>query len=283
MNDDGGATGHLERPLEPPAGDALPEVLNSSPAATLVVDAEDGLIYVISPAGSSLLSRPGAEVLADWLTQLATEPHRRTDTATLRTWTLQPGPDGRCDPGAVSVSCLPIRYRGRDCVLLVLHELASSAAGSTTGTPAPPLPTVGVLDEISAAFTLDILGRVDSWNCAAQRIMGFAAEEIIGADTGTFYPPTTRLAGEPHQALTRAYRTGEHRAEGWRMRADGSPMWAETTTIALRDPQDRLAGFGVVVRDLTTRRRVGPRIPGPAARRPTSRRTVPTQRRPVDG
>jgi PAS domain S-box-containing protein len=289
MSIDGGATGHLDMPLGPPTPDSLREVLRSSPAAALVLDARTGGIQVISPSGRSLLERPGAGPLTIWLRDLALTSARREDIATLRTWV------GPTVAGAVTVSCAPIRYHGQDCVMVVLHELPAALVD-----PHPSMPSttaeaasdeaasssaddVAVLDSECAMFTLDVLGRVDSWNHAAQRVTGFAAEEVIAFDTGIFHPPAARLAGDPHRALTRAYRIGEHRAEGWLLHADGSPLWAETTTIALRDPNGRLCGFGIVIKDLTRRRRLAGRTARPPRQmRPVRPRTgppVPAQRR----
>ena len=270
MNDAGTTTGQLQMPLGPPTGEGLPEVLHSSPAATLVVDTTDGVVRVISPAGTGLLTRPWAEPLVRWLTDLATAPQRCTDTATLRTWTVPAGAERPAEAQAVtavSVSCLPIRFRARECVMFILHELVSA--------PSAPIP-----DATCAAFTLDVHGRVDSWSPAATRITGYSSQDVIGSDMSVFFSSTSRAAGEPHQGLTRAYRTGDHRTQGWRLRADNAPIWAEVTTVALRDSQHRLAGFGVLIRDLTARHRlraglVSSRIAG----RPRSSRQLPSQRR----
>lgn len=43
-------------------------------------------------------------------------------------------------------------------------------------------------------FGLDTTGRVVSWNAGAERISGYAAEEIIGQHFSRFYPAETRDA-----------------------------------------------------------------------------------------
>src|SRR5258706_748324 len=55
----------------------------------------------------------------------------------------------------------------------------------------------GVVDY--AIFALDKEGHVASWNSAAQKIMGYTAEEIIGKHFGIFYRPDERRAGAPNR------------------------------------------------------------------------------------
>jgi PAS domain S-box-containing protein len=55
-----------------------------------------------------------------------------------------------------------------------------------------------------AIFMLDPEGRVVSWNPGAQRIKGYAAEEIIGEHFSRFYTDEERAAEIPKQALRTA-------------------------------------------------------------------------------
>ena len=78
----------------------------------------------------------------------------------------------------------------------------------------------GVVDY--AIFVLDTAGRVASWNSAAQQIIGYTAEEIIGKHFGIFYRPDERRAGEPNRALELAVQKDKHEVEGWRIRKNGT-------------------------------------------------------------
>src|SRR5581483_2551055 len=49
-------------------------------------------------------------------------------------------------------------------------------------------------------------------------------------------------------------REGRFEEEGWRVRKDGSRMWASVTITAVRNPEGVLIGFAKVTRDLTERR-----------------------------
>ncbi|GHG30720.1 MULTISPECIES: PAS domain-containing sensor histidine kinase [Amycolatopsis] len=110
----------------------------------------------------------------------------------------------------------------------------------------------GVLDY--AIFMLDTGGHISSWNAGAQRIKGYAAEEIIGQHFSVFYPAEDVAAGKPARELEIAVAEGRLEDEGWRLRKDGTRFWANVVITALYDEQGRLHGFGKVTRDMTERR-----------------------------
>ncbi len=105
-----------------------------------------------------------------------------------------------------------------------------------------------------AIFMLDRAGQVASWNSAAEKIMGYTAEEIIGKHFAIFYRPDERRAGEPHRALELAVQMGKHEVEGWRVRKNGTPFFVTGSVSAVRDDQGTLLGFANVLRDATERR-----------------------------
>ena len=105
-----------------------------------------------------------------------------------------------------------------------------------------------------AIFMLDRAGQIASWNSAAQKIMGYTAEEIIGKHFGIFYRPDERRAGEPHRALELAIQSGKHEVEGWRVRKNGTPFFVTGSVFSVRDDNGTLLGFANVLRDATERR-----------------------------
>ena len=105
-----------------------------------------------------------------------------------------------------------------------------------------------------AIFRLDTGGHVETWNLGAERIKGYKADEIIGKHFSIFYPPEDVAAGKTDRELEIVTREGRFEEEGWRVRKDGSRMWASVTITALRNPQGDLVGFAKVTRDLTERR-----------------------------
>jgi len=105
-----------------------------------------------------------------------------------------------------------------------------------------------------AIFALDPAGYILSWNIGAERLKGYSATEIIGKHFSIFYPPEDVKAGKLEYELSVATNKGEYEEEGWRLRKDGSPFWANVLITAIRDEDGVLLGFAKVTRDLTERR-----------------------------
>ncbi|MEO8064000.1 MAG: PAS domain S-box protein [Pseudomonadota bacterium] len=106
-----------------------------------------------------------------------------------------------------------------------------------------------------AIFMLDPDGHVATWNAGAEAIKGYRAEEIIGKHFSVFYPPEAIQRSLPKIELVVAAREGRYEDEGWRLRNDGSRIWANVVITALRNPSGNLIGFSKVTRDLSERRR----------------------------
>ena len=109
----------------------------------------------------------------------------------------------------------------------------------------------GIVDY--AIFLLDTAGRVASWNKAAEHMIGYGADEIIGKHFGIFYRPDERRAGEPNRALEWAIQKGKHEVEGWRIKKNGTLFFITGSVTSIRDNSGNLIGFANVVRDATER------------------------------
>ena len=105
-----------------------------------------------------------------------------------------------------------------------------------------------------ALFILDPSGRIMSWNLGAERLKGYAADEIIGRHFSTFYTQEAVESGWPAHELQVATVEGRFEDEGWRVRKDGSRFWANVIIAALRDEEGKLLGFSKITRDLSERR-----------------------------
>jgi PAS domain S-box-containing protein len=104
-----------------------------------------------------------------------------------------------------------------------------------------------------AMFLLDPQGYVATWNLGAARIKGYSATEIIGQHFSKFYRPEDKWKCD--QELEVAAREGRIEDEGWRVRKDGSLLWANVVITGLRDSSGQLIGFAKVTRDMSDRRR----------------------------
>jgi protein-histidine pros-kinase len=105
-----------------------------------------------------------------------------------------------------------------------------------------------------AIIMLDARGWVTTWNPGAERMTGYAAEEIIGRHVSTFYAREDVSRGNPELGLRVAMETGRFEDEGWRLRKDGSRFWASVVMTCLRGSNNEVHGFAKVTRDVSQRR-----------------------------
>jgi PAS domain S-box-containing protein len=105
-----------------------------------------------------------------------------------------------------------------------------------------------------AIYMIDEKGRVVSWNAGAEKIKGYAANEIAGKHFSAFFVPEDAAAGKPERLLETARKDGRVEDEGWRQRKDGTRFWADAIITAVRDNRGKLIGYGKVTRDLTLKK-----------------------------
>ncbi|MEO7363099.1 MAG: PAS domain S-box protein [Gemmatimonadaceae bacterium] len=105
-----------------------------------------------------------------------------------------------------------------------------------------------------AIFMLSNQGTIKCWNAGAARIKGYLADEIVGQHFSKFYTPEAIARGWPQHELKEAERLGRFEDEGWRLRKDGSRLWANVVITPLRDSDGTLRGFLKITRDLTERK-----------------------------
>ena len=110
----------------------------------------------------------------------------------------------------------------------------------------------GVLDY--AILLLDPEGRITTWNAGAERITGYAADDVLGEPSERFYPPESLRDGVPARHLAEAVKSGRVSDDGWCVRKDGSRFWASVTITAVVGDEGAPRCFLIVARDLTNRR-----------------------------
>nr|WP_162145288.1 PAS domain S-box protein [Chthoniobacter flavus] len=107
-----------------------------------------------------------------------------------------------------------------------------------------------------AIFMLDPTGHVVTWNSGAEKAKGYLAKEIIGKHFGCFYTKEDRDTDLPNRLLEEARSHGHVRAQGTRVRKDGTTFQADVLITAIRDSTGQLQGFSKVTRDITEQLRI---------------------------
>ncbi|MGY6282084.1 PAS domain S-box protein [Methylorubrum extorquens] len=105
-----------------------------------------------------------------------------------------------------------------------------------------------------AIYMLDQRGYIASWNPGAQRFKGYTTDEIIGEHFSRFYTAEDRATDLPTRALHIAATEGRFEQEGWRVRKDGSLMWAHVLIDPIRSEDGQLVGYAKITRDLSERK-----------------------------
>jgi PAS domain S-box-containing protein len=111
-----------------------------------------------------------------------------------------------------------------------------------------------------AIYLLDAEGRIKTWSRGAQRIKGYAPDEVLGRSFDIFYPPEDVESGKPRRQLDIAAERGTYEDESIHVRKDGSRFWAAVVVSAVRDSAGRLTGFVNLTHDVTERRRQRERL-----------------------
>ena len=107
-----------------------------------------------------------------------------------------------------------------------------------------------------AILFTDARHRVITWNTGAERILGWAENEILGADAKVIFTPEDRADDIPEHEFGTAETQGRADDERWHLRKDGTRFWASGILTALRDDASgELVGYCKILRDLTERKR----------------------------
>lgn len=102
---------------------------------------------------------------------------------------------------------------------------------------------------------LDLEGCIHNWNSGAERVKGYAADEIVGRHVACLYTAEDRALGVPQQDLRTALEAGKFEGEGWRVRKDGSRFWAHVTAEPVQDDTGAMIGFAMITRDRSEAKR----------------------------
>jgi len=106
-----------------------------------------------------------------------------------------------------------------------------------------------------AIFLVDVQGRIVTWNVGAERLYRWRATEIVGDSLLRLWPGAALRDAPAETLLAEAARTGQATQEAELLRSDGSRFWAHVLVTPVYDEQGGRAGYSVITRDVTERRR----------------------------
>jgi two-component system CheB/CheR fusion protein len=100
-----------------------------------------------------------------------------------------------------------------------------------------------------AIITTDEEGLITTWNAGAQRIFGYAEDEMLRQPMATIFTAEDRARGIPEGEMRRALELGRAEDERWHLRKDGSRFFCSGVTTPLDLSTGR--GFAKIARDMT--------------------------------
>jgi PAS domain S-box-containing protein len=102
-----------------------------------------------------------------------------------------------------------------------------------------------------ALFQLDRQGLILTWNTGAERLLGWAEDEVLGKSAAMLFVPEDVAKGEPERQVETARSLGHAEDERWHLCKDGSRFFASGVLTSLCDDNGILLGFAKIMRDIT--------------------------------
>jgi PAS domain S-box-containing protein len=116
-----------------------------------------------------------------------------------------------------------------------------------------------LLDSVKdyAIVTLDLAGRIETWNAGACQVFGYRSDEVIGQPFDILFTPEDRAVGAPATELQQALEDGAANDERWLIRKNGSRFFAGGTVSTILGESGAASGFVKIAHDMTEFRRYG--------------------------
>jgi PAS domain S-box-containing protein len=226
--------------------------LEAAPTAMLLIDA-DGIIVLVNAQTEQVFGWPRAELLGrhvDTLVpaRLRTASLQRSPLAASRRESLGLRQDGLEVPIEIAMTC--IATPGGEFVVVSVSDITERVQAEDLQQRMSAL----VESAEDAIVTKSLDGIVRSWNPAAERLLGYRAQEIIGQSVLTLLPE----GGEDEESMIlEQIGKGQRVAhfQTTRRHKDGSLLDVSLTISPIRDRNGTVVGASKIMRDMTETRR----------------------------
>jgi diguanylate cyclase (GGDEF)-like protein/PAS domain S-box-containing protein len=149
----------------------------------------------------------------------------------------------------VIINCDPVRYGSRPLLLTSFTDVTERFDAEASLTSSNQFLNSLIQSAPLAVYSLDLEGRLTSWNAQAQAIYGWHAIEVLGRRPPTV-PPARQAEFEAIVADAAAGR-GLQGAELERVRRDGNRVLIRATTAVIHDTVGHPQGCVVFAHDIT--------------------------------
>lgn len=244
------------------AYEELLEFLYLCPVGIAQIDAA-GTIEMMNSAGARILmqiaARPCVENIYDALGAYGPELRALAGGLIVDHGTICAAhrisfePPGRSSPLVLSVTMLKL---SPSRIMAVIADESVAAAQERAARSAERR-FRAAFDAIRdySIFALDRDARIETWNKSAERLFGYAADEVVGVPYATLFPPDPASLARESALRTGAVEGGWAEDEGWWARKETSRFWGSSVVSVIEDEEGGPAGYIVVARDLTKKKR----------------------------
>ncbi len=192
--------------------------------------------------------------LAEFLGDAAMLPellHHVSDGASVHGWEFRL----RCGDGQLRWFRIDASPHARDGKLVHVHCFLLEIGEKRRADEAQMRLAAIVESSDDAIASKDLNGIITSWNAAAEHILGYTAEEIVGKSILTIIPPELHK-DEPE--ILRRIQAGE-RIEHFqtiRERKSGERIHVSVTVSPVRDSRGKIIGAAKILRDITEQKKL---------------------------
>jgi PAS domain S-box-containing protein len=106
-----------------------------------------------------------------------------------------------------------------------------------------------------AIFLTDEEDIITDWLPGAAAVFGWTEKEVLGKPSEILFTPEDREAGQPEKEFDTARREGKAPNVRWHIRKDGTRVFIDGQTTALKSPDGTIHGFMKIGQDVTQRRK----------------------------
>lgn len=151
----------------------------------------------------------------------------------------------------LDISLAPITDSGRSLFVAAVRDMTEQRSANAAQAE---LATI-VNSALDAIVSMTVEGKITSWNPAAEKLFGYASDEICGKHVAILVPEQSSEVFE--SLLDAAYAGGGHGASDteWRHR-DGHDVDVAVSISPLRNQSGTVYGISSMVRDISERRKV---------------------------
>jgi PAS domain S-box-containing protein len=234
-------------------------VLDSTDDAVIAIDAH-GAVVVWNPGAERLYGFSSIDIIGQPLTRLAPAGHadeiQQLVQRALRGEDLRDVETVRVTRAGVRVSVVANVAPIRDAAGATVGALSiDREQGSRFHVERSARRLLAIIESSDDAIvSKDLNGIVTSWNRAAERMFGYAAEEMIGESIRNIIPADRQREEDDVLARIRRGDRVSH-FETMRRRKDGTLVPISLTVSPIRDRDGRVIGASKIARDVSDRLR----------------------------